>query len=266
MERNHYFLLASLPPLCLEEPSSLSLSKFHQWVFPHLSERERGDLLSFQRIIDLHNLRALWAGNKPKRDSLLPIETLEERSDDLFLLSPPFSSFLRHYLAVEERLSHFPQLLLAQFRWEINRSKGFLHEALSLLQAVYLISFALQNWEERRDWVRCLQDIDAFDPLIDSLLKQREMAHYTPPVQFRQLEEIFATYPENTARLREMQLAFLFSLFEEKRLALPLFSFSHLLCYLIQLSLLTEKHRKRIQEGEEVLETIIQQSLREKSA
>ena len=201
----YYFVAAALPPLTLGAKPEISFHELRDLFRMNLKE---GDLKRFRallrHLIDLQNIRALWM-HLPfdARGNFSPKE-LEEALLVPDLLPLYVQEYLERYESVADRLRYFSSLFASLFQDMRERTRGFLHSYYIFERELSLVLTALRAKRFGRDLVKELQFEDLDDPLVVSILAQKEAPDYTPPPRVRGGEGDFSGGGRSADTLQEL--------------------------------------------------------------
>ena len=233
----YYFVAAALPPLDLDEKPELSLAELRALYALNLTERDQELVHRLLVAIDLSNLRALW--QELPLDERGPMSAKELEAAVLVKSGfPPFViEFLERYESIEERLRNFGELSVALTQFLLEAG-GFLARFALADREMRLVLAALRAKRLKRDLLREMQFEDFGDPLVASILAQKDAATYTPPSEYERLPKLMLHDPKTQEHeLLQERLKRI----EELEGQEP-FSIDHLLGYLLRLELIEAWH------------------------
>jgi hypothetical protein len=253
---NYYFLAAALPPLTLGEVPEISFEEISEMLKINLSKKDYEKTVVFRRFVDLYNIRALFL-----QDEIDPRGNFDEAELDQALLFheglPEYVfEFLDRYETVEERLSHFFELLSLFFQEEIPKQKGFLKQYLIFEREWRLVALALRAKKMRRNVAEELQFEDPTDPLVAQILAQRDADHYEPPVEYEDLKELLLTCGNDPWQQHQVLGKYRFDQITEM-VDKPLFNIDWILAYMAQLLIVEHWNRLDKNQGKSLLKKFI---------
>lgn len=255
----YYFLTTLLPELVLGEKPELSYLELRPLLDANLTPNDREKAYVICRLADLENLRALWNNqpidlhgnfNKSELEDLLIAQGEEVPS---YLID-----YLGRYASLEDRISHFPQLVASFFNEEIAVAEGFLKDYLSFERDLRLVMVGFRAKQRHRDVALELQYEDPYDPVVAQILAQKDAASYDPPAGFEELKPLFEKYANAPLDLHkailEYRLARIAQLTGD-----ALFSVDHVLSYLASLIIIERWNALDHAEGTKVIDSLLKE-------
>ncbi len=228
----YYFVASALPSLSLDVKSELSS---HELRTLYAMNLKFSDLRLVDKLFwafDVSNLRAMWQELPLDERGAMSLKELDAAVLVKEGFAPFIVEFLERYETSADRLRNIAALHVALYQ-TLSMEGGFLARFASQEREIYLILLALRAKRLKRDLVRELQFEDLFDPLVASILAQKDAADYTPPTGYEVLKGLFSYEPK--AQEREL-LAYRLEKIEEIEGTEP-FSIDHLLGYMARLLL-----------------------------
>jgi len=226
----YYFLLAALPPLSFKAPPEMSFGQLKDLLTLNLSPTDLKRFRTLLRPIDLYNVRALWLGMPMDERGNLNAKELEEallvRDLPLYL-----TEYLDRYETTAERLKVFPSLTASLFREGAEKMSGFLKRYYAFERDLRLVLSALRAKGTKRDIVRELQFEDPGDPLVASILAQKDAADFLPPKEFEDLKILFVEKGDDPEKLNRAILEYRMKRIEEMEDESDPFSIDRILGY-----------------------------------
>jgi hypothetical protein len=249
-----YYVISAFPPVAVGQKSEMTYEEARQMIALNAPPADWKQIVIFQRLVDIQNIRALWLKEPLDPRGNLKENELEESllvGDDL----PDYvTAFLNRYESLDDRLRYFPSLMASLYRDEIPRLKGFLKNYYQLDREVRLCLTALRSKEQQKDLVRELQFEDPSDPFVAQLLAQKDEKETILPEEYEELKRVFLENKSEPKKLFRSILQIRFSLIEDLEAARP-FSIDQVLGYLARLSIVEsweqldeEKGRTALQE------------------
>lgn len=193
MSDKYYFVASLLPELVIGHVPALGFFELKEILRVNLSEEDKKKVRHFLRLIDLENLRALWAhephdprGNLTREELEKALENQEWSDEEPF---PEYLiDFLDKYESKEERVRHF-SLVMTDFLVEGSLEEGFLGAYFAFERELRLVLTAFRAKKLGRNLDEELQYEDPYDPFIAELLAQKEAKTFEPPFDFLDLRE-----------------------------------------------------------------------------
>lgn len=229
-----FFTVASFQPLTLETRPESSFLEVLALLKLNVSKREWRAVEALRRPIDLRNIRALWLEQPLDPRGNLSEKELEEALLTGAGLPDYLVDFLAQYETVADRLRHFASLYASLYRAE---EGGFIGRYYALERELRLNLTALRAKREGRDVTRELQYEDPTDPLVASILAQRDAAEYIP--DDAEVGHLFREAGDDPLDLYKAMLELRFRRIEEMELNRP-FSLTQVLGYLARLLLVEQ--------------------------
>jgi hypothetical protein len=186
----YYFTAASLPPLVLGERPELSFEQLQERLQINLSKEDFAKVRTLRRLVDLENIRQLYL-----ELSLDPRGNLSEKELDEALLIkdllPQYVfDFLDQFEEKQEKLRFFFGLIATYYREEVAAlEEGFLKRYLSFERELRLVLLGLRSKKVKADLAFQLQFEELSDPIVASILAQKDAEGFDPPQEFADLKE-----------------------------------------------------------------------------
>jgi len=253
---NYYFLAASFPPLVLNEKPDITFEELTARLSINLTKEDYEKTVVLRRLLDLSNIRALFL-----EDAIDPRGNLSEKELDQALLLkdglPEYAfDFLDRFETAAEKLRFFSGLISTYFSEEVVRQKGFLRDYLEFERSWRLVLLALRAKQLGRDVIAELQFEDLKDPLVLSILAQKDAPSYDPPVEFADLKEKYlASGPDPWLQFKTIA-EWRFHRIEEM-VTKPLFSIDWILSYMARLLIVEQWNDLDSAKGKIILEAFV---------
>ncbi len=233
---NYYFTAASLPPLTLGERPELSFEELLGRLEINLTKDDVKQKETFLRYIDLNNIRALFL-----EEEVDPRGNLNEKQlDEALLLKSGLPlyvfDFLDQFETISEKLRQFSGLFSSFFNEEIPKASGFLKAYFTFEREWKLVMTAIRAKQQGRDVLPELQFEDSSDPLVASILAQKDAETFDPPVEYLSLKEKFLSCGPDPWQQYKVVAEWRFRQIEEL-VDRPLFSIDWIISYMAQLLL-----------------------------
>jgi hypothetical protein len=253
----YYFPISAFPPIVLGAKIEMSYEMARQMLFLNLSKSDWRQVILFQRIVDIRNIRALWLqapldprGNYQEKDleeALLLKETL-----------PAFVvEFLTRYDTHEERLRYFSALMASLYRAMFPELNGFLRNFYRMEREIRLSLTALRVHAVNGDLVRELQFEDAEDPFVAELLARKDEREWVVPEEYEDLKRAFLENRTEPRKLYRSILQIRLSRIEDLEVG-KTFSIDQVLGHLARLFLAESWEWLNDEKGRLVLEQMCQ--------
>lgn len=251
--RNYFFVAPSLPALVLGRVPEMSFKELMVRLQLNLSKGDLQQVEVIRRVIDLQNIRALYA-----HESLNSFGNLSEKELDEALLVeadlPEYVfEFLRQFEGEKEKVRNFSGLLSRYYTEEVKHTSGFLKDLLILQREMRLVLLALRAKKTGRDVVHELQFEEFTDPMVAHILAQKDQEDYDPPHEYVDLKRKIEECGGDTFEQYRAVCVYEFEKIEEMT-GYPLFTLDWILGYLARLLLVERMHALDEKRGEEVMQ------------
>jgi len=221
----------------------------------NLSAADAKQLILFQRLIDIRNIRAFWLGQP-----LDPRGNFGEKDLEEALLVqgsfPDFvGEFLERYEQPEERLRYFSSLYSSFYAESAEELSGFLQSYFRLEREIRLCLAALRARTADRELTHEFQFEDPTDPLVAYFLAQKESGDLLLPQDYEDLKIAVLENSSDPKALHRAVLEFRLQKIEELELPKP-FSIDQVLGYLARLIIVEDWMGLEDDRGRSALEKI----------
>lgn len=186
---NYYFVAASLPPITLGEKPEISFEELCDRLECNLSTQDFNKVRILRRFIDFENIRQLFLSRPIDQRGNLTEKELDEALLIKEFLPQYVLDFLDQFEQKEEKLRHFFGLLSKYFQEEIPEKDGFLQRYLIFERNLRLVLLGLRSKKTQVNLAFQLQFEDVSDPIIASILAQKDASDFDPPQEFADLKE-----------------------------------------------------------------------------
>jgi hypothetical protein len=253
----YYFLLCSLPSISIGTKPEISFLELENYLKWNLTEADKKILFSFRQYIDIKNLKNLWLEKK-----IDPRGNLDEKTFHEALLTEDFFpvyvfTYLKKHVSTEEKITYFPVLEIEFFHDQIeNFQSPFLLSFFKLERESKLILTALRAKNLKRDITIELAGEDKKDPLVDSILRQKDESLYEPPKEYIQLYNIFLKYQSEPKALYKAFLEYCFQKYEYFSERGP-FTIDQILGYLANLILVEDYYYLNQEKGNSIVDSLL---------
>lgn len=258
---NEYFFLASLlPPLEIGHVPTLGFIEFKTLLNENLSRKDLQKIHEFLHLIDLENLRALWAGQPLDPRGNYTREQMNQALVDYAweggVSFPPYlTDFLEKYRGTEERLQHFPLLMTRFFEYEIEHNSGFVKEYFAFQRELRLVMLGFRAQKLGKNVAEELQYEDGSDPIVAQILAQADGKTYEPPFEYKELKPIFEAYWNSPLEMHKALYEYQFNHIIELWGTEP-FTIDRILNYLARLILVERWLELNVQKGIQIVDRI----------
>lgn len=253
---NYYFLAASLPPLILGEKPDFSFEELSASLELNLTRKDFEKVVILRRLTDINNIKALFLEDGIDLRGSLTEKELDEALLIKDKLPDYVFDFLDQFESVAEKVQFFPGLITAYFREEIFRQEGFLKKYLEFERSNRLILTALRSKHLQRDLSRELQFEDFSDPLVHSILAQKDSPSYDPPTEYQELKDYYLAEIlnpwEQNKKIYQWRLNQIEELVEK-----PFFSIEWILAYFAQFLIIERWNEMNEVKGKIILEAFV---------
>jgi hypothetical protein len=259
MTHYYYYVGTALPPLKIGEQPDITFQEFDRLLRDNLSHSDYEQTKVLRRYYDILNIRAFL-----KKDPLDPYGNWDENDLDELLLSsegaPPYlAQYLDKYESKEDRLKHFPELLAAFFREEVQDAEGFLKEYLTFERDLRLVLVGFRAKELKRDLITELQYENPDEDLVAQILSQKDAQTYEPPEKFEDLYPILTEHYQSPLELYQALCEYRFNKIDSM-IGLETFSLERILGYMAQLIIVKKWLELDKQKGIQIVDNLIKES------
>jgi Protein of unknown function (DUF2764) len=257
---NEYFLGALLPELSIGEVPEIGFDELDQLFKDNLSEKNYAKVRAVRSLFDIFNLRAYWQGEPLDRYGNLSYADLEESLAAGSMLPEYVFTYLDKYGSNEERLAHYPELLICFYRHAMAEATHFFRYYLSLERELRLVLAAFRAKSLGRDIYKELQYEDPEEELIAQILAQKDAPIYVPPEKYEEIGTLFKKFGDQPIELQKALLEYRFNQIKEK-LGMQPFSIDRVLAYMIELIMVERWQRMDKQKGLKMVESLLKEQL-----
>lgn len=254
--KQYYFLATALPPLKLGVTPEITFDEFCDLLNDNLNKQDLAKTRVVRRWYDIQNIRAYWkeeeldpVGNFDKAHLAEALTAREGFPDYVY-------DFLDTYENLEDRLHNFSLLVISYFSNEIQRSTGLLHDYLQFERNWRLVFLGFRAKRLGRNLTQELQFEDPDDPLVASLLAQKDAKEYVPPEGFEELATLFEEHGDSPAGLYQALCEYRFRKVTE-RVGIDLFSIDNIIGYMVQLITLEKMQELDKEKGLSIVNTVL---------
>lgn len=257
MSHQYYFIGTSLPPLHIGEQPEISWEGLQRLLKDNLTTGDYAQTKVLRRYFDILNMRAFLRKEPLDIFGNLDRNDLEEAllgEPDLF---PPYvMKYLNQYESKEDRLYHFPELIAAFFREEVEENQGFLKHYLEFERNLRIVLTAYRAKQLGRDIVKELQFEDPDEDLIVQLVSQKDSKTFEPPEGFEDLKAILDENYASPLALHKALNEYRFKKLDAMTV-MDVFSFERILSYLARFFLVEKWMALDKEQGLQIVNNII---------
>lgn len=260
MSHQYYFVGTSLPTLTIGEEPEISWERLQRLLKDNLTSKDYTQTLVLRRYFDILNLRGLL-----KNEPLDPFGNLDRNDLEETLLGqtgllPAYvMAYLEKYESKEDRIYHFPELIAAFFREEVDDSMGFLKRYLEFERNLRLVLTAYRAKELGRDMAKELQFEDPDEDIIVQLLSQKDSKTFEPPEDFLDLKPILDENYSSPLALHKALNEYRFKKLDEMG-GLDVFSLDRILAYLASFFIVKKWMALDKEQGLQIVENIVKRN------
>lgn len=257
---NYYFLAPSLPPLIWGVRPELTFDALKVRLRENLSSKDWTLIEKMLLLVDICNIRYLLMEEPIDSRGGLSEKELDEALLIRDLLPSYVFEFLDQFEKTTDRIRHFSGLIARFFNEEIPQAQGFLRRFFTFEREWRLVLVGLRAKQMGRDVVRELQFEDPADPLVASILAQKDGDRYDPPEAYQELKELMnSSYPDPLEEQKAF-MAYRLKKIEEMEEA-GSFSMDAILSYTARLMIIEQYEALDEEVGRRILEGIPQREL-----
>lgn len=259
MKTNYYFLATVLPELQIGHPPDINFHTLNALLSVNLTKDDYNLTKVMRRYYDIQNIRAFWNDEDLDPRGFYNENDLEESLVTRMGLPEYVYTYLEKYEGKEERLQHFPSLLIAYFKNESESATGFLKQYLTFEREWRLVLTGFRANRQGRDIIAELQFEDPYDEIVAQILAQKDSKSYEPPSRYSDLKALFEEHYDNPLEMHQALCEYRFQKIEEMY-EIDLFSIGRILAYLAQLIIVVKWLELDKKKGLEVIDTIVKEA------
>lgn len=250
-----YYVISAFPTISLGQKSDITYEEAIEMIAMNASNNEWKQVVLFQRIFDIQNIRALWL-----HEPLDPRGNFKEKGLEEALLVgeslPSFViSFLERYETLDDRIRYFPSLMASLYRETSPHLTGFLKKYYQLEREIRLSLTALRAKWSGKNLLKELQFEDPMDPFVAQLLAQMDEKEPILPEEYKDLKEAFLEHKNEPKKLLRSILQIRLSRIEEIESETP-FSLDQVLGFLARLAIVESWNQLNEEKGRIALQEI----------
>lgn len=256
----YYFVGTLLPSLSLDHPPEISFAELDRLLQDNLTSKDYEKTLAIRRYFDILNMRAFWLDEElDPRGELTSVE-LEEAWGSGVGLPDYIYDFLDQYEKKEERLHHFPWLLVKFFQSSAQINDPFLRFYLRFEREIRLVLTAFRAKKWGRDLSVELQYENPEEDLIAQLLAQQDAKVYEPPEKYQDLKVLFEKWGDQPLALQKALDEYRLNAIAQIVNQDDPFSLERLLAYLLQFIIIEKWFKLDPVKGIQIVDTLVKES------
>lgn len=252
MEKNYYFLASLLPDLQIGYPPEINLQDFMFLLETNLTPEDLAKTKALRRYYDIQNVRAFWLKKKLDPRGNLDINELEDALASDSDLPEYFFDFLKKHQSFKDRIHFFSELLEAYFRFELERSSGFIRKYLQFERDLRLILVGFRTKELNRDLIKELQFEDPQDDIVAQMIAQKDAKVLEPPAEYEDLKTLIEQTKDDPLVRHQALSSYRFQKLAEM-VGVNIFSIDRILAYMLQLILVEKWMELDKQKGQQII-------------
>jgi len=250
----YYYLATSLPPIEFPNLPDTSFIALKEGLRLNLSDSDFKKVAALQLFTDISNIRPLLLEEEIDSRGNLSEKELDEALLIKDFLPDYVFDFLDKYDSLSDKLRHFSELISMFFQHELAEQSGFLKNYFSFEKEWRLVVLALRAKSSGRDVTKELQFEDFSDPLVSSILAQKDSEQFEPPLEYKDLKDKFLSCGKDPWQQHKMLAEYRFQKIEEI-MTNSQFSIDYILAYMAQLMIVEYWNELDEQRGMVILDT-----------
>jgi hypothetical protein len=251
----YYYVINAFPVLSLGVKPEMTYEEARDMLFLNLCRRDWEQVVLFQRLVDIRNIRALWLQEPLDPRGNFGEKDLEEALLVRMALPPFVVSFLERYESQEDRLRYFSSLYASLYIESLPHLSGFLFRYYQLEREIRLVLTALRAKMAGRDLIRELQFEDPSDPFVAQLLAQKDEGDTIVPQEYEELKRAFLENRNEPKKLYRSILQSRFAMIEDLEVGRP-FAMDQVLGHLARLAIVESWEQQDEEKGRTVLDQV----------
>ena len=256
----YYFLASLLPELVIGHVPALGFPELKEFLAVNLRPHDVKKMEQFLRLVDIENLRAIWANEPIDLRGNLNKEKLEQALVDLsWAEEEEFPDYLRDFLqkyhSSEERIAKFSILMSRFLEEEEERENGFLADYFAFERQWRIVMVGFRAKSLGKNVEAELLYEDPTDPLVAQIIAQKDAKTYEPPFEYKELKPLFEAFARSPLELHKALYEYRFAQLQEF-FGQEIFSVDRLLGYAAQLQLVEKWIELDVQKGIKVIDRI----------
>lgn len=257
MSHQYFFVGTTLPPLKIGEEPEITWLNLQRLLKDNLTNSDYAKTQVLRRYFDILNMRAFL-----KKESLDPYGNLDQNDIEEALLGesgffPDYvMKYIDRYESNEDKVFHFPELIAAFFKEEVDDNQGFLKRYLLFERNLRLVLTAYRAKQLGRDMAKELQFENPEEGIIVQLLSQKDSKTFEPPEEFEDLKPILDENYNSPLALHKALNEYRFKKMDEMA-GLDVFSFERILSYLASFFIVEKWMALDKEQGLQIVDNII---------
>lgn len=231
---NYYYLGTALPNLSFDAPPEISFRELIVLLKDNLNPADYQKTKVLRQFFDILNLRSLWLGESLDPFGEMTLWELQEATVSTSGFPDYVYDFLHVYPNKEDRILHFPSLLVNFFQSTSQLKDKFLYSYMKFERELRLILTALRAKRLGRDLSIEFQYEDPQEELIARLLVFKDSEVDELPESYRDLKSRFDEFFNDPFHLQESIEAYRFNMIDRLVDMPDIFSSERILAYLAQ--------------------------------
>lgn len=241
-----------MPALILEGNQGITLEEFKELLAENVASSDKEKIFRLLLLQDLSNIKSLWMNQPIEEEGNFSQKELQEALQVHGIFPEFVYDFLGKYSSDREKVRFFSELLFQFFSRE---EEGFLGRYFDFERKVRLILAALRAKDNGIDIQKELQFERMDDPLIASIISQKEMPSFDPPQEWEWLKNIYLEHKQEPLQLHKAIIEARFAWLDEQA-EKETFSIEAILIYLAKLYLVESFQRLSQELGKSIMEKI----------
>lgn len=253
---NYYYIATALPELKLGVAPEITFPYFVYLLQENLSSGDFEQARAIRRYFDIENIRAFWRKEAIDPRGNLDVNSLEEALVTGTGLPSYVYDFMDKHDSLQDRLRHFPFLIVTYFNEEISKAKGFLKKYLQFERDLRLVLVGLRAKKLHRDLLVELQYEDPEDNMVAQLLSQKDAKSYDPPEDYEAVKALFEEFSDDPASLNKALYEYRIQTIDQM-IGLQVFTLDYILAYLVKLIYMEKWLEQDRDKGIQIIKKII---------
>lgn len=255
---SRFFIYGILPPLEFGSRPDVSSRALTELFELNLSRSALKQVHTLKLWIDISNIYELFGGSSFDGRGNYSKSTIKALIANEEELPAYVFDFFQSHETESDRKRYFPELIAQYFREEKEKSRGYLREFLKFEHDVRILLVGFRAKKEGRNLAEELQFEDMSDPIVASVLLQKDRAgKFQFPTEYEDLEEVLEESLLNPSKQYEGIASFRFRFYIKYFTDHP-FSLEGILAYMWALWILEDFFALRREDGEKLLSNIVE--------
>lgn len=256
----YYFLASLLPQLEIGHVPTLGFEELKELLRTNLTKEDAQKVKTLLRMVDMENMRRVFAGEKIDPRGNLNAEELKEalhqgQFSDEEEFPPYLQDFLEKYKTNEERIAKFPQLMGRFLLEKSENEEGFLGNFFAFEREMRIVMAGFRAKKMHKNIEAELQFEESSDPIVAQVIAQKDTKTFEPPFEYKELKPIFDAYGNYPSELHKALTQYRFDELQEM-MDSKHFSIDRILGYVARLILAERWIDLNYEEGMAIIDTI----------